>query len=614
MNRILFAAALSIGALAILWIGRIFWATDLLGLGITILIAGVYAIGTWELLQFRKDTASLSKALLEMPSSDTENAKINDLESWLNPISPNLHNTVRLRVEGQRTALPAPILTPYLVGLLVMLGLLGTFVGMVDTLKGAVIALEGSSELEAIRAGLAAPIEGLGLAFGTSVAGVAASAMLGLLSTLSRRDRLKASHLLDTKASQHLREFSANHNQRMAFQAIQDQAQALPAVAEKLGTLALNLEGLGEQIGERLLSNQTQFQESLFAQYQQLTESVDQSLKASVMESSKLIHDTIEPIAHSTLTEIKDASLATLAQLTKLSEQQMSSLNSLAENNSNVLSESVTGVVKTVHDNSQTLLSGFDETRQEWAKQQQTAANNLSAGVRKELALLRDEESRRGEKAVAHLGSLETTVATQLAELGTALEEPMSRLIETASKTPKAAADVIEKLRDEMSKNLERDNGLLDERARLMEQLNTLTTTLENSAKGQQGAIDSLLDRSAKTLSEVGAKFSVSVVEESSKLAGIVDHFASSSADMASLGDAFNAAVMKFSESNLQLVDNLNRIESSLEKSTSRSDEQLAYYVSQAREIIDHNLLSHQKIVAALNSKTTEQLSAIEAG
>ena len=55
----------------------------------------------------------------------------------------------------------------------------------------------------------------------------------------------------------------------------------------------------------------------------------------------------------------------------------------------------------------------------------------------------------------------------------------MTRLIETASQTPKAAADVIEKLRGEMSKNLERDNDLLSERTRLMEQLDTLSNTLK---------------------------------------------------------------------------------------------------------------------------------------
>ena len=45
-----------------------------------------------------------------------------------------------------------------------MLGLLGTFVGMVDTLRGAVSALEGTTELAAVRAGLAAD-QGLGSSF-----------------------------------------------------------------------------------------------------------------------------------------------------------------------------------------------------------------------------------------------------------------------------------------------------------------------------------------------------------------------------------------------------------------------------------------------------------------
>jgi hypothetical protein len=66
-----------------------------------------------------------------------------------------------------------------------MLGMLGTFLGMVVTLKGAVFALEGTSDLAAIRAAFATPIKGLGLAFGTSVAGVASSAMLGLMAALS---------------------------------------------------------------------------------------------------------------------------------------------------------------------------------------------------------------------------------------------------------------------------------------------------------------------------------------------------------------------------------------------------------------------------------------------
>jgi hypothetical protein len=121
---------------------------------------------------------------------------------------------VRLRIEGERIGLPGPALTPYLVGLLVMLGMLGTFLGMVVTLNGAVFALEGTTDLQAIRSALAAPIKGLGLAFGTSVAGVAASAMLGLISALSRRERMLTAQLLDTRIATVLRGFSLAHQRQ----------------------------------------------------------------------------------------------------------------------------------------------------------------------------------------------------------------------------------------------------------------------------------------------------------------------------------------------------------------------------------------------------------------
>ena len=170
MSRLFFAAAFALGAIAIAWMGAAFIGTDLLALSVTLIIGVVYTLGFVELFQFRRATATLSSALAVLPSSNTE-VEI-ELEPWLKKLHGSLQNSVRLRIEGERVGLPAPVLTPYLVGLLVMLGLLGTFLGMVDTLQGAVAALEGTTELEAIRAGLAAPIKGLGLAFGTSVAGV----------------------------------------------------------------------------------------------------------------------------------------------------------------------------------------------------------------------------------------------------------------------------------------------------------------------------------------------------------------------------------------------------------------------------------------------------------
>ena len=45
---------------------------------------------------------------------------------------------------------------------------------------------------------------------------------------------------------------------------------------------------------------------------------------------------------------------------------------------------------------------------------------------------------------------------------------------------------------------------------------------------------------------------------------------------------------------------NLKRIETSLEQSAARSDEQLAYYVEQAREVIELSLSSQKEVIDAL--------------
>lgn len=83
----------------------------------------------------------------------------------------------------------------YLVGLLVFLGLLGTFWGLLETIK-AVGSVIGSIDTNAsdtvqlfgdLKAGLSAPMQGMGTAFSSSLLGLAGSLILGFL-------ELQASH------------------------------------------------------------------------------------------------------------------------------------------------------------------------------------------------------------------------------------------------------------------------------------------------------------------------------------------------------------------------------------------------------------------------------------
>jgi hypothetical protein len=83
----------------------------------------------------------------------------------------------------------------YLVGLLVFLGLLGTFWGLLDTITSVAKAIatldnkaaDSAAVFDELKAGLAAPLRGMGTAFSSSLLGLAGSLVLGFL-------ELQASH------------------------------------------------------------------------------------------------------------------------------------------------------------------------------------------------------------------------------------------------------------------------------------------------------------------------------------------------------------------------------------------------------------------------------------
>ena len=219
---------------------------------------------------------------------------------------------------------------------------------------------------------------------------------------------------------------------------------------------------------------------------------------------------------------------------------------------------------------------------------------------RSELATLRAQEAQRGDAAVDRLGELQAALTSHLATLGAALEEPMARLIETASEAPRAAAEVIGQLRQEMTGNLARDNQLLEERSRILETLNSLLAAINQASAEQRGTIATLVGSSSRLLEQAGSQLAEQVGVQAAQLSDVAAQVTSSAVEVSSLSEAFGFAVQLFSTANEKLIANLEKIESSMDRSTARSDEQLAYYVAQAREIIDLSIMSQKDVVDEL--------------
>ena len=792
MNRHISLLAFILGLLAVVWVAIGYIGGHGIALAVSCVIAAVYLAGAAEMRRYDSNTAALAKALHDIPDD------LAHLGAWLQQVPAALQNTVRLRIEGERVALPGPSITPYLVGLLVLLGMLGTFLGMVVTLNGAVLALESTTDLHTIRSALAAPVKGLGVAFGTSVAGVATSAMLGLISALCRRDRLEVGRLLDSKIASALRDFSLAHQRQETFKAVQAQSQALPELVGKLDAMMSQMAEHNRQLGEHLLAGQQRFYQEARGIYSELAQSVDQSLKTSLKDSATVAAEAIQPVVAATMAGIasetrglhdklfstvhnqldavagqfaqtaaavggtwsqalarheqaaasqqqqvqtalqayadsfeqRSTSLlasvehAQAAQAQTASEHQQQLASTLATQLDGVTSRldaavshvaatwdgalarhsetsatlnhslqaTLAAFTDTFGERAQAVLSAVDASHAEFAKATQEQQSTLTQQVANQLdgiasrfdgtvqrvtdtwgsALARHEQASdrlttaldrtqstlaatfaersaslladmrsmqaawqsdwaAGEQArqtsftealTAMAGKLETQwqqagsatlaqqeqitqtlgetardlVAATQRQAETTIAE-VTRLMQTAAEAPKAAAEVIGQLRHELSASMARDNSLLEERSRIMETLGALLDAINHASTEQRSAIDALVASSADLLERVGGQFAAKVDSEAGKLIDIGASVSGSALEVASLGEAFGHAVRLFSESNDKMMAALQRIEGALAKSLTRSDEQLAYYVAQAREIIDLSIMSQKKMV-----------------
>ncbi len=588
MDKILFGTALILGAVSVLWMGFVFVDTSALAFSVVAVIGGVYSMGVVELVKFRSATSTLSNALYEKKED------IPSLGTWLEKLDLSIRNGVRLRIEGERAGLPEPVMTPYLVGLLVMLGILGTFVGLVDTLSGAVNALQGTTELQAVRDGLTAPIKGLGLAFGTSVAGVATSAMLGLMSTLCRRARILETQRLDSLIPTYFRAFSVAYRQRETFKALQVQTRVLPEVAAKLDALVTSLSCLGGT----LIDNQEKFHVSVKENYTKLAASVDQSLREHLDENVHHVGETIEPIVQAA----------------------MSGLGKEAQ-------EVHRRFVQTSSDN-------IEEATSSWIVGQETAD-------KKRLALWTSSLEQAQKKVVCHLSeasdtfigelkqvtdmqgasvnglkkefiSITSDMAGQWQKSGEEIQAGQQETLESLKPvihqmtmdlqvTQSTLTDTVAQIRKEASNRIERDNYLLEENSRIIGVLDELTVSMSKRVVEQSEGVEQLVEMSGKMLEKSGRRFARQVDEKGTHLTNVADAFAGSAAEMASLGDAFRTAVDLFNQSNKVFVEKLSRIEVALDAVAVRSDDQLGYYVAQAREIVDLCMVSQKEMFSALS-------------
>lgn len=229
--------------------------------------------------------------------------------------------------------------------------------------------------------------------------------------------------------------------------------------------------------------------------------------------------------------------------------------------------------------------------------QQDARMEHVSSAWRAGLAELRAEESERGRAAGQRMDELQTAFGAQLAALGTALEAPIERLLRTSSEVPKAAAGLIAELRTEMSQRTERDNLALQERVALLTGTGEFLESARRATEEQRDAIASLVVSAGDLLGQTGVRLAATLDGQTARAEEAARQVSGSAIEVAALAEALGHGVELFSASNERLVGSLQRIESAIGASLARSDEQLAYYVAQAREVIELSIGAQKGIL-----------------
>lgn len=688
LRNVLHLVIFALGLAAALWIGAGYVGHHATGAAVAFLIAAVYCVGGAELLHFQRGTRSLAAA-----ASSIATAREN-LPGWLQHLPSALRGPVALRVQGARAPLPAPALTPYLVGLLVLLGMLGTLLGMMATLRGTGVALQAATDLQAIRGSLASPVEGLAVAFGTSIAGVAASAMLGLLSALLRRDRQAALDVLDAQIGSELQVHGDRWQRGERLRLLQDQAGVLPSLVQEIAALSGHLQQASREQHAALEARQQAFIERQEAAQLQLAQTLEEVLQRGVASGSAAIGETLQPWVRQTMDALYASAQQTHQALGASVQQHLAGVQAAVDQSAaqaatrasealQVQREANAALAERLRDSFEATMRAHQTTtialhediqrqreaeRTEQAAQWQSllAGHDASAGQREariaaswaaaldaqqahtQAALAQWQQHQQAAQAQAaeadaqRLQAWATTMQSaadqaaaqwqQHADAATARQErsqqaledtalrigeaareqseatvaSITTLLASASDAPRAAAEVIGELRQRLSDSLVRDTALLDERAQLLGTLGTMMDALQAATTAQREAVDQLIERAGADLQQASTRFGAQVDAQAAALATLATGVTDAASGSRELASSLEGAVAAFNQTADGLSGHLQSVGAALDASLARSDEQLAYYVAQAREVVDLSLLSQKQI--------TEELRQLGAG
>jgi hypothetical protein len=616
VTRALVVAASFLGLLVPLWTIGFYPAGDVFSrVLIGLIVLGLF-VGFVELWRRAHTVDGLARELGLLDGEASE------LEQRLQTGSERFRRLVSARLRGATALLDGTVFTPYLVSVLVLVGLLGTFVGLVETLAGARDALSSSAEIDSLRAALLAPMRGLSRAFGTSVAGVSASAMLGLAAAFVRRSEGRFFAVLNGSVSSSLSSQTLVARQVAALERLGQQGDALPRAVDGLAQVAARLPAL---------------EDSLVDGNKELSRAVREAIEASAKEVSQTLARGIDSAtkAHEELVD------KVLDRAAKLLEERVQRLTTTLDEDLGARRQAEERQQKALEERSSDALVAFGKGLERLLAVEEERASQLRSLVeeRAQRDAARDEQVQQVlEQAAALSREAAALAADQVGRLGGFLSEVRSAGQEQAETL---RAEVQRWLEEEASRGGAREEQLaaLDERlarsreaseesaratfAGLAARVEELALHLGELGDGQLerlGELEARLEEDRKRVTaEIAEKLSSQAGEMAEEIGGAVsalrggaDSLGAGGVELLALADRFSIAVDGYKGASELWIDKLTTLEVVLSQSGRGEDERERFgvYLDQTREVFDRSLELQRELFAGLKTVQREAPAA----
>ncbi len=491
-------------------------------------------------------------------------------EDLLDRTSAPLKAFFRARIEHAPTPSLGENLTPYLVGLMVMLGLLGTLLGLFETLHGAGQALTASADVSALRSGLKGPMLGLTRSFGCSAAGVSASAMLGLASVFVRRSEADAWSRAQSFATGPLRELSPMRRQLDAFQQLAQQGESLPRAAVSLEQASTHL----GQLAERWETAHRATLEAQQKSAQELMERMRAELARTSVDAGRALSESVAPMLKQVVAQTGDA----LTRQMSANREALDKDLSVRREADAALRESLRKELESSRKEAQTHLATLAEAAtklsgqlEQEASARRSEAERLVSELSSRLEEVARERAEHSRGELAALSTLGEGLVARSEQQERALGERWDALVERIQGD---LGQLVESIGQDVATRAARDRDLSEGVQASLAALRTGAEGLSTLAQRQEHAVEQLVSRSAMQLAAVSTAAQEQAREA---LAALVK-----------LGEEQAARALQGEEANQQAAqDALAKLSKLGEEQAQRVVELEAHAQASAREVLE---------------------------